>query len=577
MTLRDPSTRRTLSPSAILCAVGLLLLGAASGLARDPGSELPTATPEDVGLSTESLTELVEVIQTTPPADFRGLVVLKDGRLVVEEYFYTYWRDTIHDIRSAGKSVTSLLFGIAIDKGYVDSADQRLVELFPEVSSRTGTDDGFADITLRHVLTMTSGLDADDDRNDSPGRTGAWITRPDWVDYILSLPMRAAPGEQWTYTDVSPILLGAIIEKASGQRLDAFAREHLFDPLGIREVYWYTGVGGQTGAAGNLYLSTLDFAKLGQLMLDEGLWRGKRIVSASWVRESVRQQRDISDTNPFSTGYGFLWYQSTVTVGDRQHAAYSASGNGGNVLMVVPDLQLVVAVMSSAYGQGYGHQRTRNVIGRVLEAIVPSSEPPVATTLTGRLVLPDGRGSRGVEIVVTETVVTDTGDGERPQRRWVLFDDDGRFTHTVQGRVLRVSVSTGLWNELHRIESDALPAIDAAGRIDLGTIDLRDRLIQHRMVVRAAAGAPPGEVRMALCFGPPPVGPNGGRVALGSRQFPPIPLGSEVDWLLPRGARDVHFLAERPAPSNDGSWRTGYQRLFGPFTVENLPTELRMD
>ena len=373
--------RRTATTWAILGAAIVLSSATCTSAQDEAVSGLPTATPREVGLSPDALAELVEVIQTTPPADFRGLVVIKDGRLVVEEYFHTYWRDTIHDIRSAGKSVTSLLFGIAIDKGYVQGVDQRLVELFPARRSSGEPDDGFSDITLRHLLTMTSGLDAGDDRDDSPGRTGAWITRPDWTETLLSLPMRAAPGEQWTYTDVSPVLLGAIIEKTSGKRLDAFAREHLFEPLGIREVYWYTGIGGQTAAMGNLYLSTLDFAKLGQLMLDGGLWRGQRVVSTKWVRESVRQHRDISGTNPFATGYGFMWYQSTVEVGDRKHATYFASGNGGNVLMVVPGARLVVAVTSSAYGQGYGHQRTHNVIRRVLDAITleaPPAESPSA-------------------------------------------------------------------------------------------------------------------------------------------------------------------------------------------------------
>ncbi len=320
-------------------------------------------------MSLDSLAALTQIIDSTPPADFRGLVVIKDGLLVYEAYFHTFWRETIHDVRSAGKSITSLLLGIAIDKGYVASADQRLVEFFADPDLRPGTADDFDQITLRHLLTMSSGLDANDDDDLSPGRTGRWLTRTDWLDYILSLPMRAAPGSEWVYTDVSPVLIGGIVEQSTGMRLHAFARTHLFDPLGIREVYWYTGPGGQTGAMGNLYLTTLDFAKLGLLMLNEGVWHGQRVVSSDWVRESTRQHTDISGTNPFSTGYGFMWYRGVVEAAGETHDLYFASGNGGNVLFVVPSLELVVATTSSAYGQSYGHTRSHNVFHRVLSSI----------------------------------------------------------------------------------------------------------------------------------------------------------------------------------------------------------------
>ncbi|MCA8941985.1 MAG: hypothetical protein KDB80_05435 [Planctomycetes bacterium] len=194
-------------------------------------------------------------------------------------------------------------------------------------------------------------------------------------------------------------------------------------------------------------------------------------------------------------------------------------------------------------------------------------------TVLGRVLLPDGIGSRGVEIVVTVATA-----GAEPRRTWVLFDQQGRFSHTFEGQLLDVSVSTGLRAELCRIEAAELGGSDESGRIDLGQIDVRDRLTTHRVVLRAADGAALGDVRVAMCFGPPPVGPRGGRVALGSRQFPPIALGSEMEWLVPRGAKSVHFLVERPAESAAGGpWRTGRQRLFGPFSADGLPRELVVD
>ncbi len=133
-------------------------------------------------------------------------------------------------------------------------------------------------------------------------------------------------------------------------------------------------------------------------------------------------------------------------------------------------------------------------------------------------------------------------------------------------------------SEVYRVDARDLPEVNQAGQIDLRVIDLRDRLMTHRMRVRAADGRPPGEVRVAMFFGPPPVGPEGEPVSLGSRQFPPVALDSDVEWLLPHELQGVHFLVERPAGSGRGTeWRSGQQRLFGPFTSAELPTELIME
>jgi CubicO group peptidase (beta-lactamase class C family) len=195
------------------------------------------------------------------------------------------------------------------------------------------------------------------------------MSRDDWAKFALTLPIRTAPGSEWVYSDVCPMLIGAIIEKQSGMKLADFARQHLFEPLGIREWYWYTGRGGSTGAAGNLYISTLDFAKIGQVVLDGGRWQGKQIVSESWTREMRKKRFDISGTNPFSSGYGYFWWLGEKKIDERTYSFAFASGNGGNVLFVVPEENMVVSLTSSAYGQGYGHQRAHNIFALVLKAL----------------------------------------------------------------------------------------------------------------------------------------------------------------------------------------------------------------
>lgn len=198
---------------------------------------------------------------------------------------------------------------------------------------------------------------------------------------------------------------------------------------------------------------------------------------------------------------------------------------------------------------------------------------PVECALVGQLLLPSGFGSRGVEVLVRVAP-----SGGEPRTVWVLFDEQGRFSHTFRGTLTSVTVTAGIGREIHRIDAGDLPEVNQAGQIDVGVINLRDRLMRHRLMLRAADGKPPGDVRVAMWFGPPPVGPAGGRVELGSRQFPPVALGSELEWLLPHEAREVYFLVERPAGSGLGSeWRSGQQRLFGPFTSAELPVELIME
>lgn len=194
-------------------------------------------------------------------------------------------------------------------------------------------------------------------------------------------------------------------------------------------------------------------------------------------------------------------------------------------------------------------------------------------SLSGQILLPSGVGSRGVELILTVTAA----DSE-PHRVWVLFDEQGHFTHTFHGSLTGFTVTAGLKREVYRIDTDDLPEANKEGQIDVGLIDLRESLTRYRLVLRAADGKPPGDVKVAMWFGLPPVGPSGEPVSLGSRQFPAVALGSETEWLLPQEADSIYFLVERPdGPARGVDWRRGHQRLFGPFTAPDIPAELFMD
>lgn len=330
---------------------------------QPPIAALPTAEPSSVQMKQDTISKLVDMIRSSQPRDFRALVVIKDNKLVVEEYFNTYWRETIHDIRSAGKGITAILLGIAIDKGLVKSTEQNIYDFFPSDKNATTR----KNIKIKHLLNMSSGLYADDDDDNAPGNTANWLLKDNWVDFAMNLPLKFTPGDKYVYTDVCPMLIGAIIEKTSGMKLSEFAKKNLFEPLAIREYYWYTAPNGSTGPMGNLYISGLDFAKIGQVVAGKGEWNGKKIVSPSWIKEIRSVNFDISNTNPFSTGYGNFWFKITKKVGTKSYECVFASGNGGNVLFVVPSEHLVVSLLSSAYGGG--HRRTHNIIDSVLRSL----------------------------------------------------------------------------------------------------------------------------------------------------------------------------------------------------------------
>lgn len=329
----------------------------------------PTATLEEVGIQGDTIRRLVNLIGNAQPNDFRGVVVIKDHKIVLEEYFNTYWRETVHDIRSAGKSVTSMLIGIAIDKGFVKGIDQPIMDFFTKEKATFKISKQVEDITIKDILTMSSGLDADANDINSKGNELYLLASDDWVKFALQLPTAFEKGRQYRYNSVCAMLAGAIIENATGMQLSAFADQYLFGPLGINNYYWYAGPHHRTAGMGNIYFTAFDFAKLGVLLTQNGQWEGKQIISQSWIKDMFTKHLDISAQDPFGDGYGYLWYISSKEVNNKAYTYFYASGNGGNKLYVVPELDLVVSILSSAYGRGYGHGRAENIFQLILQSV----------------------------------------------------------------------------------------------------------------------------------------------------------------------------------------------------------------
>ncbi len=261
-----------------------------------PIPELPSISLEEAGFNRDSIQNLLDNVD-----QISGIVVVKDNQLVIEEYYNTFWRTSLHDIRSAGKSITSLLLGIAIKDGLIKNLEQDVYSFFSKEKYPSLHED-YKQVKLKHLLNMASGLNADSDDYNTPGHAGRWIGMDDWKDYILGIPLKRKPAKKFVYADINPFIISAIIEELTGISLMDYAEQKLFKPLNIRQYYWYSNVANQTGAAGNLYISTLDFAKLGVLVLNEGKWAGEQIIDANYMQQLLTVKETISEKSKLGLG-----------------------------------------------------------------------------------------------------------------------------------------------------------------------------------------------------------------------------------------------------------------------------------
>ena len=297
-------------------------------------------------------------------ANVHAVLVARGGKLVFERYFdgsdeingrrvenVAFDADTLHNMKSVSKSVTSLALGIAIDRGLIRGVNEPIFSFFPELSDlRSAEKDR---IQLVHALTMSMGLKwveatpaTGDDNNDESRMHMA----SDPCRYVLGLPVTAPAGQEFFYNTGALTLVSSIMRKATRRPLDEFAREALFDPMGITEFEW-TRVRGDSDAGGGLRLRPRDMAKIGQMVLAGGRWNDRQIVSKAWVDASMTPR--LEATGPYF--YGYLWWLGRSLVNEREVHWAAALGRGGQSIRIVPALDLVV-VATAGYYQDYSAQ-----------------------------------------------------------------------------------------------------------------------------------------------------------------------------------------------------------------------------
>ncbi|CAN5818596.1 hypothetical protein BH23GEM9_BH23GEM9_15630 [soil metagenome] len=341
----------------------------------------------EAGFEIDGLEGMTEAIRRGEEyRNIHAVLVVKDGRLVYEEYFagedtrrgarvhVDFGPDTLHSLRSITKSAVSALVGIAIAEGAIRSMDQPLFDFFPEHAD-LATPEKHA-ITLRHALDMTAGL-AWNERipyTDSLNSEIRMNGSDDPVRFVLQQPLVDPPGTRWNYSGGMTQLLAAVVERATGRTVLEYAEQALFEPLGIRRSMWWQNDNGTYRAASGLGLTARDLAKFGLLYQQQGRWNGRQVLPAAYVDASLARAVAVADSlvelsqDAFAEhGYAHQWWHSHYTLPYGEVVAHRALGNGGQRIWIVPEHQLVVVVNSGRYDQFQDSDRL------VLERVLPAA------------------------------------------------------------------------------------------------------------------------------------------------------------------------------------------------------------
>lgn len=288
----------------------------------------------------------------------QSLMIEKNGTLLYEDYQNGTDRNTTTNIKSASKSVLSLLAGIAIEEGYLEGVDQTIGEFFPDYFD-DNPDPKKESITIKNLLSMRSGLETTSFQN-----YGRWVLSDNWVTYALDQPFEEEPGGRMVYSTGTSHLLSVILTRATGMSTRAFANKHLFGPMNIRIGGWDRDPQGFFMGGNNLALSPLSLLKIGGLVLNYGVYNGQQLVPESWIRESTNI---YTRSNYNDYDYGYMWWQRQI---DGQNVLF-AWGNGGQYIMILPQIDSVISITSDMESSTGSRQYQRRIFSFLENTIIP--------------------------------------------------------------------------------------------------------------------------------------------------------------------------------------------------------------
>ena len=303
-------------------------------------------------------------VEAAQNQNLRCLVVFKNDHIAKEKYFIGDSLTT-HDVRSVTKSVMATLVGIAIDKGYISNEDITIGNyLQPYYSS---IDSIKASITIRDLLTMSSGISGNELLDISAYLN--WFNAPNQIVYTLTRPMESEPGESFAYNPGTAHLVSAILTQATEMTTKQFAKQYLFQPLAIEDHYWPTDKQGITDGTAGLNLTPYDMLKIGRLYLNRGIYNDTQVVSENWVNKTSSFKISTEGIEPFGPAYGYLWW-----IGDiNSHDYFFANGYGGQFIVVVPDINLIIVATNnwSGISTTTANQQWYSTLNMIINKIIP--------------------------------------------------------------------------------------------------------------------------------------------------------------------------------------------------------------
>jgi CubicO group peptidase (beta-lactamase class C family) len=372
-----------------LLVCGFLLFGLAtsSRAQKAPQSLNPspnddgwiTATAVSAGLSVERLQAMETAIRSGEFKKIGSIIIARYGKLVYESYFDGSEAAALRDTRSATKSITDILVGIAIERSLLSGVDAPILPFSPDKQPLQNPDPRKAKITVEDFLTMSSLLECDDWNDFSRGNEERMYIMEDWIKFTLDLPIKGfAPwakkpsespyGRSFSYCTAGAATLGGVLERATKTSVPDFAAKNLCAPLGIQKVAWQFSSLGLALTGGGLRFQSRDLLKRGQLYLNGGAWNGSRIVSERWVKTSTQPHARIDE----QTEYGYLWWLKSFKAGEKSYPAFFMSGNGGNKVCVFPGLDMVVVLTSTNYNTRGMHEQTEKLLtDYILASLTP--------------------------------------------------------------------------------------------------------------------------------------------------------------------------------------------------------------
>lgn len=304
-----------------------------------------------------------------------SLLIIKNGYLIAEKYFNGRNSENATISASVTKSYVSALTGLAIQEGYISSVEQKMVDFFPEFDL-ADLDPRKGEITIRQILQMRSGYPSDNEAWD------IFFSRSVWIPLLDDLSLTSNPGTQFGYSEFTAHIMGVIIQRSTGELLSDFGQDNLFDPLEYQHDYWpYNSNSGYNWGHGDLRIKPRDMAKLGLLFLNEGVYKGTQIISREWILESLQPY----SSNVFGGSivgyfgyfdYGYLWWSTSITAGGSIHRVNFAWGKGGQLIMMIPDLNMVIITTASYQGGDFSQENWRKekaifkIIGKFIYSLL---------------------------------------------------------------------------------------------------------------------------------------------------------------------------------------------------------------